>query len=90
MIAHAEFRAQTIHVDCRGLLRQGCRALFIRQFRCRSLDLLQHAASRVVAFRMNPRRIERILAATDLQKAGRLHERRFAKPSHFHQLFAQT
>ena len=50
--------------------------------------LLKNAARRIVALGVNPRRVERIDAAGYLQESRCLHERRFANPWHFLDLFA--
>ena len=51
-------------------------------------EFRQQLFGRFVVLGMNPGRIERLVAADDLQEAGRLHERRVAQPAHFQQLLA--
>ena len=49
-------------------------------------ELFQQLLGGFVVLGVNPGGIERLIAADDLQEAGRLHERRVAEAAHFHQL----
>ena len=53
-----------------------------------AFDPRQNAIGHGVAFRMDPGRVQRLIAAGDLEETGRLHESRVAEAGHLFQLQA--
>ena len=83
---HFKLGSERIEIELADLLGELLCPLPAREVFHTGSEPLQHPLSHRIAFRMNPGGIERIAAATDLEKAGSLHVGRLAEARHIQQL----